>query len=163
VTKLVLLASALPGTAGQPPKLVSKLLFGDPFFWLVAHLGSSVSARLLGMPGDFRPTLDERKTIATTWESFFPIAPRKQGVLFDQYVSNPDVQNYCLEDISVPTLVISARDDAMVAYANAEAAAARIPGARLLTFERGGHLLLGVEETIQQRVTAFVTDPAALA
>ncbi len=84
------------------------------------------------MPKQFRPAGDERDMIRQTWQGFFPVASRKPGALFDLYVSNPDVQGYRLEDVAVPTLIISARDDAMSAHPNAEAAAARIANAQLL-------------------------------
>ena len=157
VAALVLLASALPGAAGHPPEAVAKHLFGDPLFWLIGHAGSTVASRILGMPKQFRPTDDERDLIRQTWQSFLPVAPRKPGVLFDLYVSNPDVQNYPLEDVSVPTLIINARDDAMSAYANAEAAAARVPDARLLAFDHGGHRLLGHQAAVRQHVASWIT------
>jgi pimeloyl-ACP methyl ester carboxylesterase len=157
VAALVLLASALPGPAGRPPKPVARLLFGDLLFWLIGHAGPALAARILGMPKQFSPADDERDMIRQTWQGFFPVAPRKPGVLFDLYVSNPDVQGYPLEDLAVPTLIISARDDAMSAHPNAEAAAERIANAQLLAFDHGGHLLLGAEETVRQRVTAWIT------
>jgi pimeloyl-ACP methyl ester carboxylesterase len=157
VATLVLLASALPGPAGRPPKPVARLLFGDLLFWLIGHAGPALTARILGMPKQFSPADHERDMIRQTWQGFFPVSPRKPGVLFDLYVSNPDVQGYPLEDLAVPTLIISARDDAMSAHPNAEAAATRITNAQLLAFDHGGHLLLGAEETVRQRVTAWIT------
>lgn len=41
------------------------------------------------------------------------------------------------------TLVISARDDPLAPYRFAAAAVGRIPGGRLVTIERGGHLFPG--------------------
>ncbi len=158
VAALVLLASALPGpAAGPPPKPVARLMFGDPFFWLIGHAGPTLAARILGMPKQFRPAGNERDMIRQTWQGFFPVTPRKPGVLFDLYVSNPNVQGYRLEDLAVPTLIISARDDAMSAHPNAEAAATRIANAQLLAFDHGGHLLLGAEEIVRQRVTTWIT------
>lgn len=89
---LILLGSALPGTAGRPPKPVAQLLFGsDLIFWALKSYLPALYARLLGMPKGFRPTPEEQRTILAAQESLFPIPPRKQGVLFDLYVSNPDV------------------------------------------------------------------------
>ena len=45
---------------------------------------------------------------------------------------------YRFGEISVPTLVISAVDDAMAPHAKARAMAEAIPGARLLAIRRGG-------------------------
>jgi pimeloyl-ACP methyl ester carboxylesterase len=53
------------------------------------------------------------------------------------YLSNPDVQGYALEEIAVPTLIISAKDDGLSAFENAARAATRIAGSKLVACERG--------------------------
>ena len=157
VSALVLVASALPGEAGSPPKPVANLLFGsDLVFWLLGRSGSTLTARILGMDARFRPVGSQRDAIQDTWTTLFPIAPRKRGVLHDLYVSNPDVQSYSLEEIIVPTLIINARDDAMSAYGNAELAAPRIQGSRLVSFDHGGHLLLDHDEAVRRSVAEFI-------
>jgi hypothetical protein len=64
------------------------------------------------MPKGFRPAPWERGRLEQTMDSLFPIRRRKRGVLFDLYVSNPDVRTYVLEKISVPTLIINAKTTA---------------------------------------------------
>jgi pimeloyl-ACP methyl ester carboxylesterase len=156
-TGLILMASALPGKAGAPPQPVAQMLFGsDLLFWLLKRYAPSLFARILGMPKAFRPTPDQRQRIVEVEESFFPIRPRKAGVLFDLYVSNPDVQGYPLEEIAVPTLIINTKDDGLSAFENAVRAAERIPGSKLLGVERGGHLLLGSERLIRSEVAAVM-------
>lgn len=88
-------------------------------------------------------------------DSLFPIHPRKRGVLFDLYVSNPDVQAYQLKEISVPTLIINAKDDGLSAFGNAAQAARRIRRSTLVAIDRGGHLLLGSEALIKEEIAAF--------
>jgi pimeloyl-ACP methyl ester carboxylesterase len=107
------------------------------------------------MPKGFRLTPEERERIEQTMASLFPIGPRKRGVLFDLYVSNPDVQAYPLEAISVPTLIINATDDGMSAFGNAAQASRRITRSKLVAIDRGGHLLLGSEGRIKQEIAAF--------
>ena len=63
-----------------------------------------------------------------------------------------------LEEISVPTLIINARDDGLSAFQNAARAAERIPGAELLAIDQGGHMLLGSEALIGQEVTRFLAN-----
>ena len=83
-----------------------------------------------------------------------PVAPRYPGVTFDNRAAMP---NEKVAAIRAPTLVVHARDDTLQLYRNAEFAAATIPGARLLTFERGGHFLIAVEEpAIQAEVQRFI-------
>lgn len=160
VSALVLVASALPGKAGSPPpKPVANLVFGsDLTFWLLGRAGPTFTARILGMDKHFRPVGSQRDSIQNAWTSLFPIAPRKRGVLHDLYVSNPDVQDYPLEKVTVPTLIINAHDDAMSAYGNAERAAPRIPGSRLRSFDHGGHLLLDEDESVRRSVARFVEE-----
>jgi pimeloyl-ACP methyl ester carboxylesterase len=153
---LILMASALPGKAGAPPKGVAQALFGsDRFFWILKSYTPSLFARILGMPKGFRPTPGERGRIEQTMDSLFPIHPRKRGVLYDLYVSNPDVQTYPLEEVSVPTLIINAKDDGLSAFANAARASTRIRRSKLAAIDRGGHLLLGGERRIQEEIAAF--------
>jgi pimeloyl-ACP methyl ester carboxylesterase len=153
---LILFGSALPGKAGGPPKPVAQLLFTDPVFWTLKAYAPFQFARLLGMPKGFRPTPEQRTVIVESEESLFPIRPRKQGVLYDNYISTPDVQGYPLEQLSVPTLIINARDDGLSAFQNAARAAQRIPGAELLAIDHGGHMLLGSEGLIVREVARFL-------
>ena len=155
-TALILMASALPGKAGAPPKAVARALFGsDWLFWTLKSHAPSLFARILGMPKGFRPTPGERGRIEQTMASLFPIRPRKRGVLFDLYVSNPDVQTYPLEQILVPTLIINAKDDGLSAFDNAAQASRRITRSKLVAIDRGGHLLLGSEGHVRKEIAAF--------
>jgi len=63
--------------------------------------------------------------------------------------------------IHVPTLLIHATDDMLQLFHNAQYAATHIPGARLVSFKRGGHLLLAIEQSaIQAEVKRFILSNA---
>jgi pimeloyl-ACP methyl ester carboxylesterase len=95
--------------------------------------------------------------VAEVIKTILPVRPRSDGALFDMYVSNPDVNTgYPLEEIVVPVLIVNAVDDPLTLYRNAQSAAERIPGARLVTIEDGGHMLLGHEERIRSEIAAFL-------
>lgn len=49
------------------------------------------------------------------------------------------LETYPLDEIAVPTLVVHGTVDRLVPFSQGESAAERIPGARLLTIEGGGH------------------------
>ena len=161
-TALILLGSALPGKTGKPPKAAARLLFGsDFFFWALTTWTPRLLARILGVPGGSHVSPEQLAAVVEAGGSMLPVRPRKTGVLFDLYVSNPDVQHYPLEQISVPTLIMNAKDDGLSAYANAAHAAQRIKKAQLVPIEHGGHLLLGSEARIRQQTKAFISAAAA--
>jgi 2-hydroxy-6-oxonona-2,4-dienedioate hydrolase len=87
-----------------------------------------------------------------------PVAPRSVGAAFDNTAKMP---NERIAAIRAPTLVFHATDDTLQLYHNAEFAAATIPGARLVRFERGGHLLMIVEQAaMRSGAQRFIRDHA---
>jgi pimeloyl-ACP methyl ester carboxylesterase len=71
-----------------------------------------------------------------------PVSLRAAGVFFDNKAILPGGR---IAGILAPTLIFHAKDDGLQLFHNAEFAASNIPGARLVSFERGGHLLVIVE------------------
>jgi predicted alpha/beta-fold hydrolase len=55
--------------------------------------------------------------------------------------------------VRAPTVIFHAKDDRLQLYHNAEFAASTLPDAKLVSFERGGHLVLGVELATIREVT----------
>jgi pimeloyl-ACP methyl ester carboxylesterase len=112
---------------------------------------------IMGVPKGFDLTPEHEANIAETMETILPVNPRADGALFDMYVSNPDINTgYPLEEITVPVLVIQAVDDPLASYDNARSMAEQIPGARVVTVESGGHMLLGHGERIRAEIAQFL-------
>lgn len=89
----------------------------------------------------------------------FPLKPRRDGAVFDGFVSNLAADRFHLEEVAVPTLVINARDDTSFAlYRFAVRAAERIPGAKLVSIESGGHWFLGHAAEVREAIGAFVRE-----
>ena len=63
-----------------------------------------------------------------------------------------------LEELKEPTLVINARDDPLAPYRFAAKSASRIPGARLVTVEAGGHFFMGHDAEVREAIGAFVRE-----
>ena len=80
-----------------------------------------------------------------------PASRRSAGVVFDNKAQMP---NERIGAIRVPTVIFHAKDDTLQLYRNAEFAATHIPEARLISFDRGGHLLVAVEQSVIRQVTA---------
>jgi len=159
VRHLVLMSGNLPGpVAATPPPPILKLLFrSDLLMWIAKVAAQPALMHLVGgVPQDFVFTLEERTTVATIIDSIFPVRDRTDGVVFDAYTSNPAVNDYPLEAIQVPTLIVHSSDDTLASYDAARDAAHRIPGARLVTHARGGHLMLGQDTATRAALECFL-------
>jgi pimeloyl-ACP methyl ester carboxylesterase len=156
ITALVLMSGHYPQKRHKLPELPLRLLYTDRVFWMLKTFAPELFARVCGTPKGFRASPGEQRALRSVMEGLFPITPRRQGAIFDTLVSEPDVDNFPLEQISVPTLLIHAADDALARYATVPPAAARISGARLVTIQRGGHLYLGAEAPVRQEAAGFI-------
>lgn len=97
---------------------------------------------------------DQTRIVDEIIDFMNPVKPRSAGVALDNRATMP---NEKIAAIRAPTLIFHAVDDNLQLFRNAEFAAATIPGARLRRFERGGHLLMAVEqETVRAETQKFI-------
>lgn len=133
--------------ANQKGNALTTIFEHDVFYWAVSTL---LRKQLLGLMGASDAviaslTSEQRELVGRVIDDMNPVAPRYPGVAFDNTAAMP---NQRIAAIRSPTLVIHATDDTLQLYRNAEFAVATIPGARLLRFERGGHLVIAVEQPV---------------
>jgi pimeloyl-ACP methyl ester carboxylesterase len=127
----------------------------DFAWWAAAKIAPSILIRFLGV----RPELfaasppAEQERVRRIVRSIEPLSRRFPGINID---SHPDLRRPALEEIDVPTLVISARDDLFNTLPAAEFAASTIPGAELAVFDTGGHLLVGQQQALREVVNDFL-------
>jgi pimeloyl-ACP methyl ester carboxylesterase len=160
---LVIVSGNLPGgrtAVAQPPWV--ELLYSDGPMWTLKVIAPALLARLAGVPPGFPSNPDEERFVSEFLDSLFPIAARAEGIAFDAFISNPDVNRYPLERLTVPTLLIHAKDDPLASYDSSARAAERIPGSILVTLESGGHLGLGQNERMRTEVGSFLADRVAV-
>jgi pimeloyl-ACP methyl ester carboxylesterase len=154
---LVLASAHLPTSPYvKLPAVLYRTVFSERIFWLLRMLAPGRLARIMGVPKGFRATPQERESIRYLMDGLFPIRPRRDGFVLDGVLTNPDVEHYPLEEIAVPTLVIHSADDTLAHYETAPRAAVRIPGARFVTIDRGGHLFVGREAFVRSEVGEFI-------
>lgn len=156
----VVLASARLGggvtTPGWTKPFFHAAYSAQFLFWLYKNVAPGRYARMMGAPKDYRPSPAETATLADYRELLFPLKPRRDGAVFDGFVSNLVADRFALEELTVPTLIISAMDDPLAPHSFAAAAATRIPRAKLVTIERGGHLFLGHDAQVREEMGRFV-------
>ena len=162
VKHLALLVGNLPGspTAVVQPSL-AKLFNRQLPLWVLRTFAPSVMVRLVaGLPNGFKISREDSRYVTEFIDSLFPVSP--EGVDFDAFVSNADVNDYKLEAITVPTLIIHTRDDQLASHEASERAAQRIPGARFVSLQSGGHLMLGQMNIVRDEVAGFFAERSDL-
>jgi pimeloyl-ACP methyl ester carboxylesterase len=162
VVGLILVCARLGGpTPNQLLKPVLGVVYGwERLFWLYRRLLPSIYARMISVPKGYQPTADDAAIIHRVSELQFPLKPRRLGAVFDGFVSNPVADRFPFEELTVPTLIVSAVDDPWARHSYAVTAAARIPGAKLVTIDRGGHLFLGHDAQVRAAIGAFLASVA---
>jgi pimeloyl-ACP methyl ester carboxylesterase len=160
---LILVSANVPGAhlaKGMPPKALFKAIFSsDPVLWTMITYLPGLMGRLsqvLVIPEGVQLVSGDEEKFTRAMANVLLGKRRVAGELFDAYVSNPDVNRIDLSRVEVPTLVMHARDDPGPPYASAVEMALRIPGARLVTVERGGHLMLGDHTDAIRDVAGFI-------
>ena len=158
VKHLAVLVGNLPGspTAVVQPSL-AKLFNRQLPLWVLRTFAPSMMVRLVaGLPKGFAMSREDMRFVTEFIDSLFPVSPA--GVDFDAFVSNADVNDYNLEAITVPTLIVHTKDDQIASHEASKRAAERIPGARFVSLESGGHLMVGQTESIRQELADFFAE-----
>ena len=125
--------------------------------WALRTFAPSVMIRLVAaVPKEFVMTSEDARYVNEFMDSLFPVSI--DGFIFDAFVSNADVNDYNLEAISVPTLIAHTKDDQLASHDASKRAAARIPGARFVSLDSGGHLMLGQQKKQREALAAFFAE-----
>jgi 2-hydroxy-6-oxonona-2,4-dienedioate hydrolase len=125
--------------------LTSAFKFDFPY-WLVSRVAKNQFMQLMGATDAVIASLTpaQRTSVGNIIDFMNPASLRSDGVAFDNAGTLPGRR---VAEIKAPTLIFHAADDTLQLYHNAEFAVSTIPGARLISFERGGHLAVIVEQS----------------
>jgi pimeloyl-ACP methyl ester carboxylesterase len=128
---------------------------GDFAWWAAERIAPSVLVRFVGIPPELvaAASSSEQERVAAILAAVEPLSLRFRGINID---SVADLRELPLEKLSVPTLIVTARDDLFNTLPAATFAAENIPGAELVVFDTGGHLLVGRQEEVRARVRDFL-------
>ena len=122
--------------------------------WALRTFAPSTMIRMIAaVPKGFVMTREDARYVNEFIDSLFPVSAT--GFIFDAFVSNADVNNYNLEAISVPTLIAHTKDDQLASHEASRRAAERIPGARFVSLESGGHLMIGQQKKGRDELARF--------
>jgi len=122
--------------------LVFNAFLNDFVYWSILRSSKGGLLAALGVPVTVQEELTaEQLTRAYAFlEAIMPMGARRNGQLLEQHMSAYDTDH--IHSIHTPTLVVHARDDTLVPFEHAAFTARKIPGAQVVTLEKGGHLAL---------------------
>lgn len=127
----------------------------DFLFWLAMRVARSSVIRFLGsspqLDADSSP--EARQRVTEVMRSMLPLSSRVDGVAVD---SSIQLSSSPLDQIDLPVLIISAKDDLWKTLPGARFTAEHIRGAELRILESGGHLMIGQEKKVASWVRQFL-------
>ena len=132
--------------ANQKGDMLMTIYKHDPIYWAITKLFKGQFMELMGANDAVIAGLNpgQRELVDQIIDYMNPVSLRSAGVAFDNKATMP---NERIAAVRAPTLIFHATDDTLQLYHNAQFAASTIPGARLVSFQRGGHLLMSVEQS----------------
>jgi pimeloyl-ACP methyl ester carboxylesterase len=127
----------------------------DFVWWAMEKVAPSALIRFIGVLPELvtAASESEQERVMRMVRSIEPLSMRVAGINID---SVPDLLPLPLENITAPTLVVSARDDLFNTLPAAEFAASKISNAKLIVYDSGGHLLVGHDREVQDAVHDFL-------
>jgi pimeloyl-ACP methyl ester carboxylesterase len=101
---------------------------------------------------------DQRKTANRYLKNMLPAKPRYEGVVYDSR-QGVSPNQWEIENITIPTLIIHAKDDQLIPYMHAQHTHDSIANSSILEFNSGGHgIFLLEKEKIARAMKKFVNE-----
>ena len=100
---------------------------------------------------------EERRRVDQMLRAILPVSRRIAGLVNEGVVA-ANLTRYPLEEMRVPTLVISAADDLYDTYESGRLTAEQIRDGKFVGFSSGGHLLLGHEAEVRSEIAMFLQE-----
>jgi 2-hydroxy-6-oxonona-2,4-dienedioate hydrolase len=164
VQALILLSSApyAPLTAEEqelpvPLWLYDALFASDLPLWAILRISPRRLAPMFDARDELLAQMTSREAgfLDAMIAAFLPVTERRAGLANEGAAIAPATA-IDPAGITSPTLIVHARDDRITPVSTATFTAERVVGAVALTFDTGGHLLLGHHDAIRQRIANFL-------
>ncbi|MCU0903392.1 MAG: alpha/beta hydrolase [Tabrizicola sp.] len=141
---------------------VNAVLGSDFRFWSMARLapGQMIRTLLATDPAllDQAPEAERQRAMAIL-NQIFPVSRKAKGFETDAFwAGTPSPTAY--ERIAVPTLILSCEDDLFGTATTARLLAERIPNAEVTIYPTGGHIWLGHDDEVADRIAGFIRGAA---
>ncbi len=148
-----------PPTTPIQETAFSLIFRSDYLFWAITEAARPLLIQLFGVDPSVLAEADAEslELVNGFLSTLNPISLRRAGIANDRAtMAELSDEDYPLQRIAAPTLVIHAKDDGLQPFMHGRNAAKRIPGAETDFHPRGGHMLMLQHEEVRKRVSAFL-------
>ena len=142
---LISAVSMGPAPGDQDPfyvGIIHTIQQSDYAYWLFTRFFQSTILDMMGIPSQVYETFSpEQKELAQEMlDIMHPMSQRYKGTVNDEKM----IEFYTVptDNLRAPTLIIHAKDDALVSYKHAENAHSKINQSQLVLYDTGGHGML---------------------
>lgn len=163
VSSLILLSAvSMPRAPGDKDPFYINIIYtiqqSDYVYWFVSKNFQPQFLDLLGIPSEvYQNFTSEQKELAQEMlDVMHPMSQRYKGAINDGMMIGLDAPS--TENLSAPTLIIHAKDDALVSYEHAENAHRKIKQSKLILFDTGGHAMISQLDEVRELVNTFVNE-----
>lgn len=149
-----------------PPEetVIQSLIFGNIFkadylFWWMVNHQEKALLESFGVTDNVQKTMDksEIELIKKFLELMQPMKLRVEGIYNErEQLKELNPKMYDLSKILSKTLIIHAQDDTLQQYDYALHSAKHIPNSTLISYETGGHMLIGHHEEVHIIYMKFI-------
>ncbi len=138
-------------------KVIRSIQKSDFVYWGLVKIAGSLFLKLIGVPRKVYKgfTLEQKQLAQELLEVMHPMSQRRRGSIHEFEIK--PLNSASIRKISAPTLILHARDDALVNYEHAEFAHSNIMQSKLVLFETGGHGLLPQMSEFRKHVRLFLS------
>jgi 2-hydroxy-6-oxonona-2,4-dienedioate hydrolase len=135
------------------------ILRSDLAGWAFSHSLRPQFLALIGVSSQLQANMTkaENRYVDDMLSVMQPMSARQAGMYNDRIVGQDEI-NLPLENIKTPTLVFHAKDDGLVNFEYGEYSAQHIPNAKFVSFESGGHLLVGCLDEMRNESMCFLRE-----
>jgi Predicted hydrolases or acyltransferases (alpha/beta hydrolase superfamily) len=140
--------------------IMHHVVFRSDFgFYTLSTTYQPLLLQFLGVPPEVQANMTDadKQYVNDMISAMQPIGLRQDGLINDAERSQTEL-NLDLTQIHMPTLVFHAKDDGLVNYEYGQYTASQIPNAEFVSFEHGGHLLVGCTSQIHDKTVSFLKE-----
>ena len=139
-------------------KVIHSIQKSDFVYWFFNKVFGFLFLKLIGVPREVYKsfTIEQKQFAQELLDVMHPMSQRRRGSIHEFEIMPLDGAS--MREISSPTLILHARDDALISYEHAEFAHRNIPQSKLVLFETGGHGLLSQMNEFSKQVNAFLSE-----